>query len=73
MANYRAYTVGSDGRFIWYEPLICLTDDDAIAKASALLDKNDIAVWRCSRFLILLKAVKKRGTVTRQIKTGGMK
>jgi hypothetical protein len=56
MVGYRAYMIGSDGHIIGYEPLISYTDDDAIAKASALLDTQDIEVWDGPRLVIRLNA-----------------
>ncbi len=54
MSDYRAYTVGTDGRFIGFEPLVCNNDDDAIARASSLLDGKDIELWDGARFVIRL-------------------
>ena len=42
MADYQAFAVGSDGRFVLYESGICDNDDDAIAKAQRLVDGHDI-------------------------------
>jgi hypothetical protein len=36
MADYRAYTVGLDGRFIGFEALVCADDAEAIKKAKLL-------------------------------------
>ena len=55
MAEYRAYTVGDDGHFDGFEPLICDNDDDATAKACALLDTKDIELWSGPRLVIRLK------------------
>ena len=60
MANYRAYTVGSDGHFVGYEPLICFNDDDAVAKASSLMDGHDVEVWDGPRLVVRLKHRAKR-------------
>jgi hypothetical protein len=54
VAEYRAYTVGSDGRFVGYEPLVCADDYEAIEKAKRLLDENDIELWSGARFIIRL-------------------
>jgi hypothetical protein len=54
MAEYRAYTVGIDGHFIGFEPLICRDDDDAVANAKRLVDSHDVEVWSGPRFVIRL-------------------
>jgi hypothetical protein len=54
MAEYRAYTVGIDGHFIGYEPLVCRDDDEAVVKAKRLVDGHDIEVWSGPRFVIRL-------------------
>jgi hypothetical protein len=36
--EYRAYTVGYDGHFIGYEPLVCPDDANAIERANRLVD-----------------------------------
>lgn len=61
--------INRDGHFVGYEPLICYNDDDAIARASALLDTNDIEVWNGPRFIIRLKAGKKAALSLRKSKT----
>ena len=33
MGEYRAYTVGRDGRFVNFKAMICADDDEAIAEA----------------------------------------
>ena len=55
MAEYRAYMVGEDGRFIGFEPLICRDDGEA-TKAKRLVDRHDIEVWSGKRFVIRLKS-----------------
>jgi hypothetical protein len=60
MAEYRAYTVGSDGHFVGCEPLICDNDDDAIARASSLMDRHDIELWKGPKLVIRLKCRTKR-------------
>ena len=60
MAEYRAYTVGSDGHFVRYESLICDNDDDAVAKASSLMDGHDIELWSGPRLVVRLKHRAKR-------------
>jgi hypothetical protein len=70
MAEYRAYTVGSDGHFDGYEPLICDNDDDAIAKACVLLGAGDIELWSGDRLVTKITARNKPGAVSPQLKTG---
>ena len=45
MAEYRAYTVGSDGHFVGFEALVCADDAEAIEKAKRLVDENDMELW----------------------------
>jgi hypothetical protein len=59
VADYRVYTVGIDGHFVGYEPLICDNDDDAIAKASSLMDGRDIELWDGPRLVVRLKPKQK--------------
>jgi hypothetical protein len=37
MPDYRAYTVGRDGHFTGFEPLVCADDAEAIEVATRLL------------------------------------
>ncbi len=36
MAEYREYTVGHDGHFIGFEPLVCADDAEAIEQAKRI-------------------------------------
>jgi hypothetical protein len=54
MAEYRAYTVGNDGHFIGFEPLICRDDGEAVAKARGMVDGHDIELWNGSRLVARL-------------------
>jgi hypothetical protein len=56
MAEYRAYTVGSDGRFIGFEPLVCGDDAEAIEKAKRIVDGHDMELWSGSRLVVRLEA-----------------
>ena len=56
MAEYRAYVVGDDGHFIGFEPMICRDDGEAVAKARRLVDRHDVEVWNCERFVLKLEA-----------------
>jgi hypothetical protein len=49
MAEYRAYTVGIDGHFVGYQPLVCADDAEAITKAKRLVDGHDIELWNGAR------------------------
>ena len=55
MAEYRAYTVGADGKFIGFEPLVCVDDAEAIKRAKLLVVDRSIELWSGPRFVILLK------------------
>ena len=55
MADYRAYTVGLDGRFIGFEPMVCADDAEAIKKAELLVGDRSIELWNGSRFVIRLE------------------
>jgi hypothetical protein len=54
MADYRAYTVGLDGRFIGFEPLVCADDAEAIKKAKLLVGDRSIELWNGPRFVVRL-------------------
>ena len=59
MAEYRAYTVGTDGHFIGSTPLVCTDDADAIEQAKQLLDGLVIEVWSGERMVTRLGPKKK--------------
>jgi hypothetical protein len=50
--EYRAYTVGSDGHFVGYEPLVCADDAEATEKAKRLSHNFPIELWSGFRFVI---------------------
>jgi hypothetical protein len=54
MADYRAYTVGHDGHFIGYEPLVCGSDKEATEKAKRFVDGHDIELWSGARLVVRL-------------------
>jgi hypothetical protein len=54
MAECRAYTVGLDGHFIGFEPLVGANDVEATEKATRLVDGYDIKLWSGERFIIRL-------------------
>jgi hypothetical protein len=54
MIEYRAYTVGTDDHFIGFQEMICRDDDEAVAKATRLVNGHDIEVWNGPRLVIRL-------------------
>ena len=52
VAEYRAFTVGRDGHFSGFEPLICADDAEAIAQAKRLVGDNDVELWSGGRLVI---------------------
>jgi hypothetical protein len=54
MVEYRVYTVGLDGHFAGYEPLVCADDSDAIDKARRLASDRDIELWSGPRLILRL-------------------
>jgi hypothetical protein len=59
MTEYRAYTVGLDGHFLGFEPLVCRDDGEAIATAQRLVDGHDVELWSGDRFIIRLERTQK--------------
>jgi hypothetical protein len=55
IAEYRAYTVGVDGHFIRFEPLVCRDDGEALAKSRCLIDGDAVEVWSGDRLVIRLE------------------
>jgi hypothetical protein len=55
MADYRAYTVGSDGHFIDYQGFACDNDAEATERARQLVNGHEIELWSGERFIIRLK------------------
>jgi hypothetical protein len=54
MPDYRAYTVGRDGHFIGFEPLVCGDDAEAIEQAKRLVGACDVELWCGPRLVIRL-------------------
>jgi hypothetical protein len=54
--EYRAYTVGADGHFTGFEPLICADGIEAIERAERLLSGQDVELWCGPRLVIRLAA-----------------
>jgi hypothetical protein len=55
MAEYRAFTVGTDGHFVGFEPIICDDDAAAIERAKRLLKGRDIEIWSGDRLIARLR------------------
>lgn len=54
MKEYRAYTIGHDGHFIGFEPLVCADDAEATEQAKRLVDDHDVELWTGTRLVIRL-------------------
>jgi hypothetical protein len=54
VAEYRVYKLGHDGRIFGYEPLVCADDAEAIKRAMAVLEANDLELWSGNRFVARL-------------------
>jgi hypothetical protein len=55
MTEYRAFTVGLDGHFIGFEPLVCADDVEAIEQAKRFVDGHDIELWSGDRLVTRLE------------------
>jgi hypothetical protein len=71
MPEYRAYTVGDDGHFNGYEPLVCANDEEAIAKAKILAQHHRVELWSGPR-LISSPPRQPAKVVTHEIRQGRM-
>jgi hypothetical protein len=49
MTEYRAYIVGSDGRFLRAVQLVCPDDETAKEYAKGLVDGHDVELWQGDR------------------------
>jgi hypothetical protein len=49
MAEYRAYIIGTDGRFVRAVELLCPDDDVAKEYAKQLVDGHDVELWQGDR------------------------
>jgi hypothetical protein len=54
MHEYRAYTIGPDGRIFKAEPMVCDSDDEAIIRGRVLAKEHAIEIWSGDRFVIKL-------------------
>jgi hypothetical protein len=55
VAEYRAFTIGADGHFVGFEPIVCDDDAQAIERAKRLLDGRDIEIWCGDRLVTRLQ------------------
>ena len=55
MAEYRAFTVGPEGHFSGFEPLICADDAEAIKKAKRLANEAPVELWCEARLVARLE------------------
>ena len=55
MDEYRAYVVGDDGHFVYFEGFECPDGDEAIAKAKRLLNGQKLELWSLDRFVVRLE------------------
>lgn len=47
--DYRAYVIGSDGRFYRSVAIDCADDAEAVERAKRFLDGHDIELWQNDR------------------------
>ncbi len=52
MAEYMAYSVGTDGYHIAFKALDCADDVEAAEKARRLVEDHDIELWCGDRFVM---------------------
>jgi hypothetical protein len=60
MPDYRAHTVGRDGHFIGFEPIVCGDDAEAIEQAKRLVGAWDVELWCGLRFVIRITPPEER-------------
>jgi hypothetical protein len=71
MTDYRLYTVGEDGHFNGYEPLVCTDDEKAIAKAEVISQRHAVELWSGARLVTSIPKQPAK-TVTHEILEGCM-
>jgi hypothetical protein len=54
MTEYRAYIVGVDEHFIGFEPIVCASDEEAIASCRRLVEGHDVELWCGVRLVVRL-------------------
>lgn len=58
MAEYRAFMIGIDGRFLRAVELVCPDDDAAEEYARQLVDGHDVELWQGDRKITTFKPTK---------------
>jgi hypothetical protein len=71
MPEYRAYTVGDDGRFNGFEPFACANDEEAIKKAKMLARRHRVELWSGPRLISSIPNQPAK-VVTHEIRQGRM-
>jgi hypothetical protein len=56
MAEYRVYTVGTDGHFVNFRGFVCGNDEDALVWARQWVDGASVEVWSRDRFVARLES-----------------
>jgi hypothetical protein len=69
--DYRAYTVGGDGRLNGYEPFVCANDEEAIIKAKILAQQYGVELWS-GPWLVSSIPKQMARAVTHEIREGRM-
>ena len=54
MAEYRVYTIDSDGHITRSTPLICEEDSEAMEKARQISNDHTLEIWSGKRFVARL-------------------
>jgi hypothetical protein len=58
MAEYRAFIIGIDGRFLRAIELVCPDDSSATEYARQLVDGHDVELWQGDRKITTFKSTK---------------
>jgi len=58
MAEYRAFIIGIDGRFLRAIELVCPDDVSATECARQLVDSHDVELWQGDRKITAFKPTK---------------
>ena len=56
MADYRVYTVGTDGHFVNFRGFVCGNDEDALVWARQWVDGAAVEIWSGERFVARLES-----------------